>query len=63
MKLLLSPVRLENRRGYLPLLLIADESEDVVNSYIGEGEMFSIHYNDQLAGVILFTPVNEGISN
>ncbi|EDL66272.1 GNAT family N-acetyltransferase [Bacillus sp. SG-1] len=60
MKLLLSPVRLENRRDYLPLLLIADESEDAVNSYIDEGEMFSIHYNDHMAGVILFTPVNKG---
>lgn len=61
MKLLLSPVRLEVRRDYLPLLLIADESDHAVNSYIDEGEMFSILYNDQLAGVILFTPVNEGI--
>ncbi|WP_409250882.1 GNAT family N-acetyltransferase [Bacillus sp. SCS-153A] len=61
MSLLLSPVGLENRRDYLQLLLIADESAEAVNQYINEGDMFSIKFNDHLAGVLLFTPVKEGI--
>jgi ribosomal protein S18 acetylase RimI-like enzyme len=59
MKLTLSPVDIENRIDYLPLLLIADESQDAVNKYIPEGDLYSIKSHDQLSGVILFTPVNE----
>jgi ribosomal protein S18 acetylase RimI-like enzyme len=59
MKLTLSPVGLESRKEYLPLLMIADESEDAVNKYISEGDLYSIKRNGDLAGVILFTPVND----
>lgn len=42
------------RSELMELLLLADESESVIESYIREGEMFKILINQKLAGVILF---------
>jgi ribosomal protein S18 acetylase RimI-like enzyme len=52
--LVLKTVPQQNRYSFMELLLLADESEEVVNDYIDEGEMFSIQYEENLAGVILF---------
>ncbi|UOR10965.1 GNAT family N-acetyltransferase [Halobacillus amylolyticus] len=49
----LTPV--QNRNDYLPYLLLADETEDIIKEYINEGEMYSIEYNDKTIGVCLFT--------
>ncbi|MFG6147091.1 GNAT family N-acetyltransferase [Halobacillus sp. B23F22_1] len=43
-----------NRNDYLPLLLLADENDEIVSGYINEGEMYEIIDQDQLAGVCLF---------
>lgn len=45
----------EERPLFLDYLLLADESEAIVKQYINEGEMFSIHYEGNIAGVVLFT--------
>jgi len=45
----------EDRERLLPLLLLADEDETVVCSYIDEGELFAIRDGDQDIGVLLLT--------
>ncbi|MFN7253508.1 MAG: GNAT family N-acetyltransferase [Anaerobacillus sp.] len=50
----LDVVHQENRQQYLEYLLLADESEVAINKYINEGEMFSIHYENKMAGVVIF---------
>ncbi|RIW37264.1 GNAT family N-acetyltransferase [Bacillus salacetis] len=58
MKLSLTIVASEDKDEYLPLLLIADESEKAVKQYFADGDLFSIHINDELSGVILFTTID-----
>lgn len=48
-------VESENRTQYLDYLLLADENEIIVNTYINDGEMYSIHLNNEIVGVVLFT--------
>lgn len=50
----LTPVRLEKRIEYLNYLLLADESEEIVQSYINDGEMYAIDFEGNIAGVVLF---------
>ncbi|TYS19120.1 GNAT family N-acetyltransferase [Rossellomorea vietnamensis] len=38
---------------------MADESEEAVRNYIVEGDLYAIHFEDVLAGVILFISVND----
>lgn len=52
---ILEIVAQEHRNSFMDLLLLADESEEVVNEYINEGEMYSILYGGEIAGVALFT--------
>lgn len=42
------------RKSFTDFLLLADESEEVINQYIYEGEMYSILLNGDTAGVVLF---------
>lgn len=51
----LNIVERQKRILFLDYLLLADESEEIVKEYINDGEMFSIHYKGNLAGVVLFT--------
>lgn len=37
---------IEDKRKYLPLLLLADEQEDMIERYISRGRMFAIMDND-----------------
>jgi ribosomal protein S18 acetylase RimI-like enzyme len=53
-KVSLVPVKTEERILLLDYLLMADESEEIVKQYINDGEMFSIGYEDKVAGVVLF---------
>ncbi len=41
------------REDYLPQLLLADESEEVVRKYLHDGELYEIKCGEQLAGVAL----------
>lgn len=54
-KVVLKPVEWDQRLSFFDLLLLADESEEIVNKYILEGEMYSIKYEGATAGVMLFT--------
>ena len=50
----LRPIK-DDRSAYFSELLMADESEKVVNSYINDGELYAIEQGNGRAGVILFT--------
>ncbi|MFB6468802.1 GNAT family N-acetyltransferase [Cytobacillus sp. Hz8] len=47
-------VDLQKKEKYKDFLLMADESEEVVNQYISRGEMFSLQFEKKIVGVILF---------
>jgi len=53
MKVELREVPLEERNGYLELLLLADESVEVVKGYINEGDMYVVHSNEEIIGIVL----------
>lgn len=48
----LQPVAPGSRQPLLPLLVIADESEDIVLSYIDDGEMYEIAVDGTVVGVV-----------
>ncbi|WP_017470869.1 GNAT family N-acetyltransferase [Amphibacillus jilinensis] len=45
----------KERHDFLELLMLADESKEIVLSYIEQGELFSIKKADSVVGVVLFT--------
>ncbi|ASF41153.1 GNAT family N-acetyltransferase [Halobacillus halophilus] len=45
----------QNRNDYMPYLLLADESEDIINGYINEGELYVMQFDNKEVGVVLFT--------
>ncbi|MFD1735462.1 GNAT family N-acetyltransferase [Bacillus salitolerans] len=51
----LEEIEQENRYKYLHFLLLADESEEVVRTYMNEGDLFAIYFNQQIVGTVLFT--------
>ncbi len=59
MDLLLEEVKAADRIYYLPLLLLADESEQVVMNYIQEGTLYSITLDKRLIGVALLVPIDQ----
>jgi ribosomal protein S18 acetylase RimI-like enzyme len=36
----------ENKEKYMDLLLLADESENMINKYLNDGELFALYDND-----------------
>ena len=52
----------ENRKQYLPLLLLADEQEDMIGRYIGRGRMFVLEEDGQAIAEILITDEGDGIA-
>lgn len=50
---------LANRQSYKPLLLLADEDEAILNSYIEQGDLYEVRMNEDIVGVALFIPVDE----
>ena len=52
---ILKLLKQEERSSYINYLLLADESEEVVNSYINDGEMYSVLLEESIVGVVLFT--------
>jgi hypothetical protein len=49
-----------NREAYIPLLLLADPSEQMVRRYLTDGELYSwLTEEDETIGVIHFCPVDE----
>ena len=54
MKITLNPVIVPKRQQYMDLLLLADESEEIVQTYIERGDLFAISLQNQTIGVALF---------
>lgn len=52
--MILEQVKTINRQVYKPLLLLADESEDMVQTYIDAGELYEIRMQDDIIGVALY---------
>lgn len=50
----------QNKRRFLPLLLLADEQEDMIDRYLDRGEMFAL-YDDNLKGVAVVTEEGPGL--
>lgn len=43
-----------NRHLYMDLLLLADESKEIISGYINKGDMYAISDKDEVIGVVLF---------
>lgn len=50
----------ENRKHYLPWLLIADEQEDMIDKYLERGDMYVLE-DDGVKGVCVITDEGEGV--
>lgn len=55
MSLSLLEIKSADRNNYLDFLIMADESAEVVQGYIQDGEMYAIRYEGKDVGVVLFT--------
>lgn len=53
------PIRqiLSNKKQYLDLLLLADESEDMIDKYLPHGDLFAL-YDDDLKSVCVVAPID-----
>ena len=50
----------ENKREYLPLLLLADEQEDMIDRYLDRGIMFVLEEEGSVIGVCVITDEGNG---
>lgn len=58
----LEKIKNKNREAFLPLLLMADESEEIVRNYLGEGALFAVKTEkSDTIGCILLTDVSQKI--
>lgn len=53
-KITLKRIEKDDRSSFMEYLLLADERE-LINDYIYEGDMYAIHYQENVAGIVLFT--------
>ena len=51
----------ENKRDYLPLLLLADEQEDMIDRYLDRGRMFVLEENGIIKGECVVTDEGDGL--
>ena len=58
MKLTLDEILINERLNYLDLLMMADESEEIVKAYMNNGDLFAIQLNKKTIGVALFIEVS-----
>jgi Predicted P-loop ATPase fused to an acetyltransferase len=49
-----------NKKRYLDLLLLADEQEDTIDKYLGDGDMYAL-YDDDLKTVCVVAAIDEEI--
>lgn len=56
---MLRAIPYEQRTHYIDWLLLADDSEDAVRSYIDYGDLYVIHIKEQVAGVMLLITLSE----
>ena len=50
----------ENKKDYLPLLLLGDEQESSIDKYLGRGELFALH-DGGLRSICVVTDEGDGI--
>lgn len=51
----------ENKMQVLPLLLLADEQEEMIEKYIYRGRLFVLEKEENIIGVIVVTDEGEGV--
>ena len=51
----------ENKKEYLPLLLLADEQESMIDKYLPEGRMFILKYNGKVKAECVITGFASGL--
>lgn len=49
-----------DKRRYMPLLLLADEQEDVIDPYLDRGDLFALH-DPEVRAVCVVTDEGEGV--
>ena len=52
---------IENKRDYLPLLLLADEQENMIDLYLGRGTMFVLEEAGIVKGECVVTDEGDGL--
>lgn len=55
------PVGVKNRKDELPLLLLADEQEDMIDRYLARGEMYAMRDGGRTLAVIVVTDEGGGV--
>ena len=50
----------DNKKDFLDLLLLADEQEDMIDKYLGRGELYAL-YDEVLVGICVVTDEGGGI--
>lgn len=53
--------KVENKRDYLPLLLLADEKESMIDLYLDRGTMFALKDGDTVIGECVVTDEGGGV--
>ena len=48
---------IENKKQFLDLLLLADESEYMIDKYLDSGDLFAL-YDDDLKSICVVVPIN-----
>lgn len=51
----------ENKKAHLPLLLLADEQEDMIDRYLELGQMFALEEGGKALAVCVVTDEGEGV--
>ena len=53
--------KIENKRNYLPLLLLADEQENMIALYLDRGTMFALEDDGIIKGECVVTDEGDGV--
>jgi len=53
--------KIENKRNYLPLLLLADEQENMIDLYLDRGTMFALEDDGIIKGECVVTDEGDGV--
>ncbi len=48
----------DNKKQFLDLLLLADESENMIDKYLSSGDLFAL-YDDNLKSVCVVVPIDQ----
>lgn len=51
----------ENKKDLLPLLLLADEQEDMINRYLERGDLYALMQGEKALAVIVVTDEGNGV--